>query len=87
MSAEERQARQRATKELKSTVQRLERQIAKLEAEAATLAEQLADPSIYDDHQKVRELAEAHEATEAKVGSLLQKWETAQSKLEQVLAD
>jgi ATP-binding cassette subfamily F protein 3 len=87
LSAEERQARQRATKELKSTVQRLERQIAKLEAEAVTLAEQLADPAIYDDHQKVRELAEAHEATEAKVGSLFEEWEAAQSKLEQVLAD
>lgn len=68
-------------------MQRLKRQIAKLEAEAATLAEQFADPSIYDDHQKVRELAETHEATEAKVGSLLEEWEAAQAKLERVLAD
>jgi ATP-binding cassette subfamily F protein 3 len=87
LSAEERQARQRASKELKSTVQRLERQIAKLEAEAAALAEQLADPSIYEDHQKVRELAEAHEAAESTVGQLFEEWEAAQSRLEEVLAD
>jgi ATP-binding cassette subfamily F protein 3 len=87
LSAEERQARQRATKELRSTVQRLERQIAKLEAEATSLTEQLADPAIYDDHLKVRELADAHEAAESKVGDLLAEWEAAQSRLEHLLAD
>ncbi len=87
LSAEERQARQRATKDLRSTVQRLERRIAKLEAESATLAEQLADPALYDDHQKVRELADAHEAAESEVGELLAQWEAAQSELEQLLAD
>jgi ATP-binding cassette subfamily F protein 3 len=87
LTAEERQARARATKELRSTVQRLERRIAKLEAEAAALAEQLADPSIYDDHQKVRELADAHEAAEAEVGELLGQWESAQVELEAALAD
>jgi ATP-binding cassette subfamily F protein 3 len=87
LSAEERQARQRATKELRSTVQRLERRIAKLEAEAASISEQLADPTIYDDHQKVRELADAHEAAEAQVAELLAEWEDAQSRLERALAD
>jgi ATP-binding cassette subfamily F protein 3 len=87
LSAEDRQSRQRRTKELRSTVQRLERQIAKLEAEASSLTEQLADPAIYEDHQRVRELADAHEAAESKVGSLLAEWETAQSRLEEVLAD
>ncbi len=87
LSAEERQARQRATKDLKSTVQRLERQIAKIEAEAASIAEQLGDPAIYDDHATVRELADAHEAAESRVGELLVQWEAAQSRLEAVLAD
>ena len=87
LSAEERQTRQRATKELRSTVQRLERKIAKLEAQATTLAEQLADPAIYDDHQKVRDLADAHEAAEAEVGDLLSQWESAQARLEAALAD
>jgi ATP-binding cassette subfamily F protein 3 len=84
LSAEERQARQRATKELKATVQRLERQIAKLETEAAKLAEQLADPSIYDDHHKVRELADAHEAVGADLDRLLSEWTEAQSALERI---
>jgi ATP-binding cassette subfamily F protein 3 len=87
LSAEERQARQRATKGVRSTVQRLERRIAKLEAESAALAEQLADPAIYEDHQKVRELADAHEAAESEVGELLAEWEAAQSELERLLAD
>ena len=53
---------------------------------SSTLAEQLADPDIYDDHQKVRELADAHEAAETQVGDLLAQWEDAQSRLEKLLA-
>lgn len=87
LSAEERQSRQRASKDLRAQVQRLERRIAKLEVESASLTEQLGDPSIYDDHQKVRELADAHEATEAQLGQLLGEWEAAQSQLELILAD
>ena len=87
LTAEERQARQRASKELKSRVQKLERQVQRAEAEAAKLAEQLADPEIYDDHQKVRQLADAHDAERSTVDRLMGEWEAAQTQLEAVLAD
>ncbi len=84
LTADERQARQRATKELKSRVQGLERRIAKLEARSAELSTQLADPEIYDDHQKVRGLADEHDAAQREVGELLAQWEGAQIELESV---
>ena len=87
LTAEERQARQRASKELKSRVQKLERQVQRAEAEAAKLAEQLADPDIYDDHQKVRQLADAHDAERSTVDRLIEEWEAAQLELDAVLAD
>ena len=84
LTADERQARQRATKELTSRVRGLERRIAKLEARSAELSTQLADPEIYDDHQKVRELADEHDAAQREVGELLAQWEGAQIELESV---
>ena len=82
LTAEERQARQRATKDLKKRVQQLERQIAKSETAVATFSEQLADPDIYDDHAKVRELADALDEAKATADRLLEEWETAQLELE-----
>ncbi len=82
LTAEERQARQRATKDLKKRVQQLERQITKAEAQVATLSEQLADPDIYDDHAKVRELADVLDEAKATADRLLEEWETAQLELE-----
>ena len=68
-TAGERQARQRSTKDLRSRVQKLERRVLKAEAEVESLHAQLADPEIYDDHQKVRELADLHEAAQEQVAS------------------
>ena len=82
LTAEERQARQRATKDLKKRVQQLERQIAKSETAVAAFSEQLADPDIYDDHAKVRELADALDEAKATADRLLEEWETAQLELE-----
>ena len=82
LTAEERQAHQRATKDLKKRVQQLERQIAKAETEVAKLSDQLAQPEIYDDHAKVRELADALDVAKATADRLLEEWETAQLRLE-----
>ncbi|MHB1139427.1 MAG: ABC-F family ATP-binding cassette domain-containing protein [Microthrixaceae bacterium] len=86
LSAEERQARQRRSKDLKKRVQQLERQIQKAETEASTLSAQLADPEIYDDHQKVRALADELDVAKGTADRLLDEWETAQSELESALA-
>ena len=63
-------------------MQQLERQIAKAETAVATFSEQLADPDIYDDHAKVRELADALDEAKATADRLLEEWETAQLELE-----
>ena len=47
-------------------MQRLERQVAKAEADAERIGTELADPDIYDDHQKVRALADEHDAARAR---------------------
>ena len=87
LSAEERQARQRRSKDLKKRVQQLERQIQKAETAASELSAQLADPEIYDDHQKVRALADELDVAKATADRLLGEWETAQTELESALAD
>ena len=87
LTAEERQARQKRSKALKQRVQQLERSIQKAETEASALSAQLADPDIYDDHAKVRELADALDVAKATADRLLGEWETAQLDLEAALED
>ena len=81
-SAAVRQAGERATKDLRKDVRRLEREVAKAEEKVASLHEQLSDPEIYDDHQKVRELADAHDTAQAEVDRLTEQWMAAQEALD-----
>src|SRR5690606_5111219 len=87
LTAEERRAREKRSKELKARVAKLERQVQRAEAEVARLAEQLAAPDIYDDHQKVRARAGAHDAGRANGARLMEEWEQAQAQLDAALAD
>jgi ATP-binding cassette subfamily F protein 3 len=70
------------TREVRKRVQRLERQVAKAEAELEELGAQLADPGIYDDHQRVRALADEHDAAKERAESLMAQWVEAQEELE-----
>ena len=70
------------TREVRKRVQRLERQVAKAEADAERIGTELADPDIYDDHQKVRALADEHDAAKARAESLMSEWLSAQEELE-----
>ena len=85
LTAEERQSKQKASKALKQEVQRLERQIQAAETQASELSAQLADPENYEDHARVRQLAEDLDIAKATADLLLQQWEEAQLKLESVL--
>ncbi len=85
LSAEERQQRQKETKVLLAAVKRLERQVQKAESEAAAASEQLADPAIYDDHSKVRELADLLDDARNNADRLLGEWEKAQALLEEAV--
>ena len=66
-------------------MQRLERQIQAAETQASELSAQLADPENYEDHARVRQLAEDLDIAKATADRLLQQWEEAQLKLESVL--
>jgi ATP-binding cassette subfamily F protein 3 len=80
--AAERQVSQQATRQLRKEVNRLEREIGRVEAKVAELHGRLSDPAIYDDHQKVRELADAHDDAAAEVERLTAAWERAQADLD-----
>jgi ATP-binding cassette subfamily F protein 3 len=85
LTAEERQNKQKASKALKQQVQKLERAIQAAETQASLLSAQLADPEIYEDHARVRQLAEELDVAKGTADRLLQDWEQAQSELESVL--
>jgi ATP-binding cassette subfamily F protein 3 len=85
LTAEERQNKQKASKALKQQVQKLERAIQAAETQASLLSAQLADPEIYEDHARVRQLAEELDVAKGTADRLLQDWERAQSELESVL--
>jgi ATP-binding cassette, subfamily F, member 3 len=85
--AERRNARHRATKDLKRTVDRLERELGRVEAEVAALTRQLADPAVYQDTERVKTLISEHGAAKDRAGSLMDEWERAQLALEEAEAE
>lgn len=77
-SAGERQAKEQSTKALRNKARSLERKAAEAEKEADALAAQLADPDVYEDHARVREIADLHDAAKARAESLIAEWMAAQ---------
>jgi ATP-binding cassette, subfamily F, member 3 len=80
--AEQRQARHAATKDLKREVQRVERDLVAAEAEVAELTRELADPAVYEDGERVRDLVARHGAAKDRAEALMQRWERASVALE-----
>jgi ATP-binding cassette subfamily F protein 3 len=70
------------TREVRKRAQRLERQVARAEAEVERIGAELADPAIYDDHQRVRALADEHDAARSRAESLMEEWLAAQEELD-----
>lgn len=81
--AEARNKSHSGTKHLRKAQQSAERKWEKAEADVAELQEQLADPEIYEDNDKVKSLVEAHEAAKDKAATLMAEWEAATLALEQ----
>lgn len=86
LEAEERQRRSAVTRPIKEEIARLEGRIEELETTVAELAEQLADPAIYEDFERVKPLTEAHRAGKEELEQLYAQWEAAQERLEAALA-
>ncbi len=85
-AAERRNARHRATKDLKREVERLERDLGRIEGEVADLNRQLADQATYEDPEQVRVLVEQHGQAKDRAAELLARWEQAQLALDEAEA-
>ena len=84
--AEIRQQRHRATRELRSRVDKLERQLAKAEADVADVQRQMGDPAVYADAEQVKVLVQAHNVAKDKAATLMDSWTEAQLALEAAAA-
>ena len=80
--AERRNARYQATRDLKREVGRIERALGKVEAEIAELNRTLADPDVYGDGERVKQLVARHGAAKDEAAELLERWERTQTRLE-----
>jgi ATP-binding cassette, subfamily F, member 3 len=87
LAAERRNARHRATKDLKRTVERLERELVTAEARVAELTRTLGDPAVYEDGERVKRLVAEHGAAKDQAAALFGQWETAQLALEEAEAE
>jgi ATP-binding cassette, subfamily F, member 3 len=84
--AERRNARYRATKDLRRVVSQVEEELGRVEAEIAELTRKLADPELYADGARVKEHVARHGELKDRASELLERWETAQLELERAEA-
>ena len=82
--AERRNARHAATRELKQRTDKLERELGKAEAKVSELQRLLADPEVYADNDKVKDLVRRHEEAKDAASKLMDAWMTASEELERV---
>ena len=80
--AEKRNTGHANTRDLRKKQQAAERKWEKAEAEVADLQAQLADPAVYEDADKVKELVAAHDAAKDRAAQLMTEWEDATMALE-----
>ena len=82
--AEQRNQHHQSTKSLRIELRKAEKDWEKAENKVAELQAQLADPEIYDDGERVGELAKAFDAAKDKAAKLSTRWEELASKLERL---
>jgi ATP-binding cassette subfamily F protein 3 len=75
--ADARNKKHRDTRELKKTVERVEKQWEAAEARVALLMRQLSEPDTYGDGDRVRELAADYEKAKDSAAKLMAEWERA----------
>jgi ATP-binding cassette, subfamily F, member 3 len=80
--AERRNQVYQATKDLRRKVERVEKQLAEAEAEVAELNRTLADPDVYADAERVKELVARHNAAKDRSAALMEEWERLETALD-----
>ncbi|HYL80532.1 MAG TPA: ABC-F family ATP-binding cassette domain-containing protein [Candidatus Acidoferrum sp.] len=84
--AEARQHKSRMAAPLRARLKELEAEIAQAEARIQTLSDHMANPDLYKDGDRAREVARERKALEEQVRSLYGKWEELALRLESVTA-
>ena len=85
--AERRNRMYRATKELRARIAEIESELAEAEDEVRVITSQLADPAVYEDPEKSREMATQHHAAKDRSAVLMDRWEQLSEELETVTAE
>jgi ATP-binding cassette, subfamily F, member 3 len=80
--AERRNRLHRQTKDLRKAIEKVERALATAEADVAELTRTLADPAVYDDAEKVKEVVAQHNAAKDRAAGLTDEWERLTLELE-----
>ncbi len=83
-AADKRNERYAATKELRRTVEQLERKLGVAEAEVADWQRRLSDSSLYDDNDKVLEATRSYGVAKDRAAALMDQWMQAQERLEEL---
>jgi ATP-binding cassette subfamily F protein 3 len=85
--AEVRQRKSREVAPLKARLKEIEGDIARIEARVRELTDQMANPDLYKDGDRAREVARERKDLEEQVASLYGKWEELAVRLETTLAE
>ena len=84
--AERRNRLHQQTKDLRSRLTVVERELGKTEAEVAELTRALADPGAYDDPEAVKELVARHGEAKDRAATLFEEWADLQTRIEKIAA-
>jgi ATP-binding cassette subfamily F protein 3 len=87
VEAEARLQRSRAIAPLKARLKELEVEIGKIEARVRDLNDQMANPDLYRDSDRTRDVARERKVLEEQAASLYGKWEELALRLESAVAD
>ena len=85
--AEARQRKSRAIAPLRERLKELESEIATIEARVRDLDDQMANPDLYRDSDRAREVARERKALEEQAASLYSKWEELALRLESAMIE
>ncbi|RPI11433.1 MAG: ABC transporter ATP-binding protein, partial [Zetaproteobacteria bacterium] len=85
--AEARQRKSREVAPLRARLKEVEGDIASTEARVRDLADRMADPDLYKDGDRAREVARERKDLEEQLGSLYGKWEELAVRLESAMAE
>lgn len=76
LSYEQEKEAKKLERQRKRRIEEIETEISELEQQSAHINEQLCDPDVYQDHEKVQQLTKENEAIKEKLEKLLEEWET-----------